>query len=52
MRRLKHTALWILGVAFTFMIYTDVGLWMMALIVVPILVIVALKTPRVNDRGL
>jgi hypothetical protein len=51
MDRLKRTVLWVLGAAFTVLIYTDIGLLILAAVVVPILIAIGLKTPKVNDRA-
>jgi len=45
-RRLKRAVLWVLGVAVTAFMYTDWGMLITVLVMVPVLVVVALKTPR------
>jgi hypothetical protein len=47
-KRLKDAALWLLGAAVTVFMYTDTGILITLLIMVPILVVIALKTPRVD----
>ena len=44
--RMKRAALWLLGAAFTVFIYTDVGLLITLLVMVPVFIVIALKTPR------
>ena len=44
--QLKRAVLWLLGAALTVFMYTDMGLLVMLLVMVPIFIVIALKTPR------
>jgi hypothetical protein len=44
--RLKRAVLWLLGAALTVFMYTDTGFLVTLLVMVPVLIVIALKTPR------
>ena len=47
-RRLKHGALWLLAAAVTVFMQTLTGILITLLVMVPLLIVIALKTPKVD----